>query len=200
VDPDVAETGQPYAFTGDDPLNSTDPLGLSAPSPDVLAYYRSVRKHKQFCQRHPGIGGHSCGGLWHEVTGTVKKVGHFVAKHKVVEGIVLGAIAVGTGGAGLVLDAGVVAGTLTTASVVAGVGATALDGSACKHGHDAACVGATLGAAGALGSAGGVPAAFSADAVPTLGGAFSSASPGFGAITGIAGLVFDGTKWATDHG
>jgi hypothetical protein len=28
IDPDVAETGQPYAFTGDDPLNSTDPLGL----------------------------------------------------------------------------------------------------------------------------------------------------------------------------
>ena len=28
VDPDVAETGQPYAFTGDDPLNATDPDGL----------------------------------------------------------------------------------------------------------------------------------------------------------------------------
>lgn len=28
VDPDLAETGQPYAFTADDPLNSTDPLGL----------------------------------------------------------------------------------------------------------------------------------------------------------------------------
>lgn len=28
VDPDVAETGQPYAFTGNDPLNQTDPLGL----------------------------------------------------------------------------------------------------------------------------------------------------------------------------
>jgi hypothetical protein len=28
VDPDVAETRQPYAFTGDDPLNATDPLGL----------------------------------------------------------------------------------------------------------------------------------------------------------------------------
>ena len=27
VDPDVAETGQPYAFTGDDPLDATDPLG-----------------------------------------------------------------------------------------------------------------------------------------------------------------------------
>jgi hypothetical protein len=30
VDPDVAETGQPYAFTADNPLNSTDPLGLKA--------------------------------------------------------------------------------------------------------------------------------------------------------------------------
>jgi hypothetical protein len=30
VDPDVAETGQPYAYTGDDPLNATDPLGLAA--------------------------------------------------------------------------------------------------------------------------------------------------------------------------
>ena len=29
VDPDLAETGQPYAFTGDDPLNATDPMGLS---------------------------------------------------------------------------------------------------------------------------------------------------------------------------
>jgi hypothetical protein len=29
VDPDVAQTGQPYAFTGDDPLNASDPLGLS---------------------------------------------------------------------------------------------------------------------------------------------------------------------------
>jgi hypothetical protein len=28
VDPDVAETGQPYAFTGDDPVNKSDPSGL----------------------------------------------------------------------------------------------------------------------------------------------------------------------------
>ena len=28
VDPAVATTGQPYTFTGDDPLNATDPLGL----------------------------------------------------------------------------------------------------------------------------------------------------------------------------
>jgi hypothetical protein len=29
IDPDVAETGEPYAYTGDDPLNAADPLGLS---------------------------------------------------------------------------------------------------------------------------------------------------------------------------
>jgi RHS repeat-associated protein len=33
VDPDVAETMQPYAFTGDDPLNATDPLGLAKGGP-----------------------------------------------------------------------------------------------------------------------------------------------------------------------
>ena len=32
VDPDVAETGQPYAYTGDDPVNGTDPLGLCSTS------------------------------------------------------------------------------------------------------------------------------------------------------------------------
>ena len=32
----MAETGQPYAFTRDDPLNLTDPLGL-APQPKTLS-------------------------------------------------------------------------------------------------------------------------------------------------------------------
>jgi hypothetical protein len=33
VDPDVATTGQPYVYTGDDPLNATDPLGLHSLPP-----------------------------------------------------------------------------------------------------------------------------------------------------------------------
>ncbi len=37
VDPDLAETGQPYAFTGDDPLNATDPLGLAPTFAQVIA-------------------------------------------------------------------------------------------------------------------------------------------------------------------
>src|SRR6202044_2612607 len=32
VDPLVDETGQPYAYTGDDPVNGTDPLGQCWPS------------------------------------------------------------------------------------------------------------------------------------------------------------------------
>ena len=28
VDPELAETGQPYAFAGDDPVNETDPSGM----------------------------------------------------------------------------------------------------------------------------------------------------------------------------
>jgi RHS repeat-associated protein len=35
VDPLVSVTGQPYAFTGDNPLNKTDPLGLSGNPLDV---------------------------------------------------------------------------------------------------------------------------------------------------------------------
>jgi RHS repeat-associated protein len=33
VDPDVAETGQPYAYDNDDPLNETDPIGLAGSLP-----------------------------------------------------------------------------------------------------------------------------------------------------------------------
>ena len=42
IDPDLPETGQPDAYTADDPLNSTDPLGLKGgPGPgiaDILHY------------------------------------------------------------------------------------------------------------------------------------------------------------------
>jgi RHS repeat-associated protein len=45
VDPDVAETGQPYAYTGDDPVNAIDPLGLSWYDPSwAHKAYHEVRK------------------------------------------------------------------------------------------------------------------------------------------------------------
>ena len=35
VDPDVTQTGQPYAYTGGDPVNGTDPLGLFCWEPSI---------------------------------------------------------------------------------------------------------------------------------------------------------------------
>ena len=39
IDPDVADTDQPYVFTNDDPLNAEDPLGLS-----LLSALKSIGK------------------------------------------------------------------------------------------------------------------------------------------------------------
>ncbi len=39
----MVETGQPYAFTGDDPLNATDPLGLYSCAGKSASY--RVNKH-----------------------------------------------------------------------------------------------------------------------------------------------------------
>lgn len=36
VDPDVQTTDQPYVYTGDDPLNRTDPLGLGPQADSAL--------------------------------------------------------------------------------------------------------------------------------------------------------------------
>lgn len=49
VDPDVADTDQPYAFTGDDPLNAADPLGTSAIPKSDIEY--DIR-HDDICGSH----------------------------------------------------------------------------------------------------------------------------------------------------
>ena len=48
VDPLLAQTGQPYAFTGDDPLNKTDPLGLTA-SPTFLKFCATNKATQAYC-------------------------------------------------------------------------------------------------------------------------------------------------------
>jgi hypothetical protein len=50
VDSDVAETGQPYAFTGDDPLNETDPLGLTAGPARPPKSVCANAHHKRTCE------------------------------------------------------------------------------------------------------------------------------------------------------
>ncbi len=54
VDPDVMETGQPYAFTGDDPLNATDPLGLRCLPKGVEGPCGPKPKPKHKTARHNG--------------------------------------------------------------------------------------------------------------------------------------------------
>jgi RHS repeat-associated protein len=85
VDPLVAMTGQPYAFTGDDPLNAVDPLGLSGAQIANMQYQLALNRHKKFCAAHPGILGHSCGGLLHAIVGTADKVRHMSAS--VLDGV-----------------------------------------------------------------------------------------------------------------
>jgi hypothetical protein len=75
----VAETGQPYAFTGDDPLNQTDPLGLTGSALAQKDYLNDVNATKKYCKAHPNAKGHSCGGLLHEIVGTLDKGRHVAA-------------------------------------------------------------------------------------------------------------------------
>ena len=132
VDADVAQTDQPYVFTNDDPLNAEDPLGL-------LCLW---------------------GCITHGIATGFDDTRHFVATHKVIDGIALGVLSVATGGGALVLAGALEATTVTALSataVVSGFGANALDERACVNGHSAeACGGFALGLVGSFAGSAGV--------------------------------------------
>jgi RHS repeat-associated protein len=132
IDPDVATTDQPYVFTNDDPLNAEDPLGL-------LCLW---------------------GCITHGIATGFDDTRHFVATHKVIDGIALGVLSVATGGGALVLAGALEATTVTALSataVVSGFGANALDERACVNGHSAeACGGFALGLVGSFAGSAGV--------------------------------------------
>jgi RHS repeat-associated protein len=80
IDPKVASTNQPYVFTNDNPLNSTDPMGLSGG-----AIYP------------PGPCKKNCGP---SITHMLKSVVNYVAKHPgdVVTVLAIGVCIAGSGG------------------------------------------------------------------------------------------------------
>ncbi len=92
VDPDVAETGQPYAFTGDDPLNATDPLGLCW-SPVGCGLLKRATKDLRSAR--------------HKVAHAADKVRHFAAAHKkelATVGVFIATIPLDETGAGEAID------------------------------------------------------------------------------------------------
>ena len=163
VDPDLAETGQPYAFTADDPLNSTDPLGLSGDATADIAYNRA---HHDVCGN--GRGERRCQGIGHDIVKKLDQVrhvgaevGHQIKSHPLATaGLVLGTVALaipGAEGAGAELDAASVAAftddealstesVLQTVKTASGLGAASIDANSCVQGHAvSSCAGAVLG-------------------------------------------------------
>jgi RHS repeat-associated protein len=126
VDPAVGVTSEPYAYTTDDPVNLSDPLGLWGWNP------------------------------FSDVVQAAEETGHFVATHKVAVGIGLGVLAIATGGAGLIaagaFEATTAGAALGTVAFASGAGAVGLDSGSClQHpGLNGSCLAAGLGGVGAL--------------------------------------------------
>jgi hypothetical protein len=198
IDPDVALTDAPFNYAGDDPVNESDPTGLSGVSSYTETECELYGDNWVPHGSTPGVG--TC--LAVHRSSWLSDVGHFIAKHrKAIEvgaGIALGIVAAGTGIGALVEGATLTGVLLGAGSVAAGAGASALDYSPCVHGHDtAACVGFGLGAtsvfAGGAGLAGSglvVEGAIGDDTLTasTLGGLGA-----FGWVVGTSGTVIDAT-------
>jgi len=96
----VTETGQPYAYTGDDPVNGVDPLGLSWYDPSWV---------------HTAV---------HRFARGADKVSHFVSTHKkaaIVVATIIATLPLDETGIGEAIDADVIGGEVTadvTADVV----------------------------------------------------------------------------------
>jgi uncharacterized protein RhaS with RHS repeats len=129
IDPDVATTDQPYLFTGDDPLNATDPLGLWSLFHAVASGFDSVRHSvaatANWIANHPlqVLGGVAI------FLGVVSGLGIFVAADMLIDAVTVEALsaseaadaAAGTDSYSSALDALVKATTeaaKTTAEVV----------------------------------------------------------------------------------
>jgi len=111
----VDETGQPYAYTGDNPVNWIDPLGRSWIDPSWA---------------HAAI---------NRITRGAKKVGHFVSTHKqavIAAATIVATLPLDLTGAGEAIDAGVI-GAEGAADVTTDVVADELSEEAAEEASDA---------------------------------------------------------------
>jgi len=147
VDPAVAQTNQPYVFTNDNPLNSTDPLGQCG------GWFGFVCK--AFDATRHGIAANSGNiGIGLGITAAIAAAAVLILPVSVVSG-------------GVALSLGVVAFT-------AGTTASILDTKKCLGGAEADCAGVILGGVSSLaGGTGVIATAAGSGAVANLFGGFS---------------------------
>jgi RHS repeat-associated protein len=114
VDPAVAETGQPYAYAGNDPVNGSDPSGLCDSNPFSGGFWSSGNCLSGLVGGPDGGGGESVGGVVKSVAGLAAGVGVLTA---------VGVTTAATFGADIPVLASIGTGTTITAGA-AGAGDT----------------------------------------------------------------------------
>jgi hypothetical protein len=171
----VQETGQPYAYTGDDPVNRVDPLGLCTISGEGQLYAgpcattgaEAIAAEKGIQAQAGGSGFSFSAGL-SAVENVADDVGNAVVHHPLqVAGLALGVLSIASGvGAALALGEVVElsAGLYGLGSAATGVGAALVDSRSCfgpnsdSANRTIACTGVAAGGLGVLlGSASLIP-------------------------------------------
>jgi RHS repeat-associated protein len=170
VDPLVAETGMPYAYTAGDPVNTSDASGLCSWFGCVGQVLNTVSEATGVCLRNPFGGNNGNGGCQTTLSTREGEDGVGLA-------LATGAVAL-SGGALLGVGAvGLDAGTSGTLGAFVGLTASADDSRNCLAGDDVACVGAGLG----IGASGiGALSLFGIDSTAVLGASFALGTSGLG--------------------
>jgi hypothetical protein len=166
VDPDVGETGQPFAYANDDPVNGIDPDGLDC-----------------------GFFSFACA-AYDATAGAVRNTGSFIYHHPLqTTGLILGALSIATGVGALAggveiasIGVDLSATAAGTISAVAGGIGSAIDIPGCVS-HDAlSCLAVGFN---------GLGAALSGFGVLSNEGALGAFLGGFGINLGLTGFTLD---------
>ena len=131
VDPLVAETGQPYSYANDDPINETDPTGLWGGFLDLGCVGDAIGSGATWAYGHP-----------------VETLGLVAGGVSLATGV--GEVAVGAGLFGEAASESLAGTVLSGVSFSSGVAATGIDTRYCLgggSGSSASCVGAGVGLA-----------------------------------------------------